>query len=81
MAESLNEQWRAIPETLGLYEISSEGNVRRTAPLRNLKPSEDGTGYFRDNLSILGKVTLRYIAPLVLETAQSSKSISSPTPL
>lgn len=67
MANVPNSNWRPITGAAGLYEVSDRGEVRRTMPIRSLKPSGDGKGYFRVNLSIGGKVSTRYIAHLVAE--------------
>lgn len=67
MTHVADEIWLPITGTGGLYEVSNLGGVRRTQPLRPLKPSNDGKGYARVNLSVGGKVTLRYIAHLVAE--------------
>ena len=67
MTDVLNETWLTIPNTNGLYEVSDAGNVRRTRPIRALKPSVDSKGYLRVNLSVGGKVTCKYVAHLVAE--------------
>ena len=59
--------WRPVSGTSGLYEVSNFGEVRRTRPVRTLKPSDDGKGYFRVNLSINGAVSMHYVAHLVAQ--------------
>ena len=67
MPDQTNGNWKPIDGTNGLYEVCDLGFVRRTTPARPIKPSPDGKGYFRVNLSVSGKVRLAYIHALVLE--------------
>lgn len=65
MTDFINEQWRDIQETKGLYQVSDFGRVKRNH--KQLKPSSDSHGYYRVSLSVNGKVTVRYIHRLVLD--------------
>lgn len=67
------ERWREVEGTLGFYQVSDRGNVRRTVGLppalkprvRVLKPMVMKIGYTRVTLSVLGGRRDEYIHDLV----------------
>lgn len=72
------EEWRAIPEYEGLYEVSSHGRVRSlprvvqrgksALPIKEriLKPHTNRNGYKQINLSKAGRTRSREVHPLVM---------------
>ncbi|WP_369414083.1 NUMOD4 motif-containing HNH endonuclease [Paracandidimonas lactea] len=78
MPDTLNENWLPVPGYEGLYSVSDLGRVRSerriipragseyVQPERILKPSNDGKGYFRVNLSRNAKPKVFYIHQLVM---------------
>ena len=59
------EQWKAISETGGLYEVSTMGRVRRTSTQKILSQKMQGNGYLSVHLSINGKLVTRNVHRLV----------------
>ncbi|MET0716382.1 MAG: NUMOD4 motif-containing HNH endonuclease [Mycetocola sp.] len=61
------EEWRAVPDWEGLYEISSHGRVRSLRSGRVLKPWLTNFGHRQVQLCRRGRPTGRTIHSLVLE--------------
>jgi hypothetical protein len=61
------EQWKAVPEYEGWYEVSDHGRVRRTRSQRQLKLTLNSAGYPRVDLSRDNKQVQRQVHRLVLE--------------
>lgn len=47
----MTEQWRDVPGYEGFYQVSNQGQVRRTKSGRLLKPHNSGNGYLQAMLS------------------------------
>ncbi len=58
-------EWRVIPNTCGLYEVSNSGLVRRVDRNRLRSTSPQSNGYLRVNLSINGKAIHRMVHSIV----------------
>lgn len=82
MTHTLNETWLPVSGYEGLYSVSDWGRVRSEDRIINnagsgttyiqrgkiLKPSHDGKGYFRVNLSRNARARVAYIHQLVMRT-------------
>jgi hypothetical protein len=76
----MTEEWRAVPEFEGRFEISDQGRFRSVAGLYPTKngwrkrdesrlwnPAKDRLGYYRVSLMLNGKSVARFIHRLVLQ--------------
>jgi thymidylate synthase (FAD) len=63
---SINEEWRSVVEWEGVYDVSSEGRVRRCG-CEPKKITVGGNGYNVVSLSRGGQTTVRTVHSLVLE--------------
>lgn len=74
MAES-KEIWRLIPETQGLYEASSDGEIRRVSKPLSICIEKDwrGVGYGLVKLSVNGNCKIFRVHTLIARTFHGEK--------
>ena len=74
------KEWRPVVGYEGLYEVSSDGDVKNVKTQRVLKPGYSKRGYFQVSLCVLGKSKTssihRLIAMAFIENPESKEHVN-----